>query len=82
MFQFTRPMQGATRVAVASGPDQTFQFTRPVRGATGRPRQILCTPCFNSRAPCGARQLTDGHSVILHKFQFTRPVRGATSAKR
>ena len=55
------------------------QFTHPVRDAT--PLLIyplLVSSCFNSRTPCGVRQLSIRLSYVLLSFQFTHPVRGAT----
>ena len=35
-------------------------------------------PCFNPRAPCGARRINRKDGDMHIKFQSTRPVRGAT----
>ena len=78
-FQSTRPMRGATPMAIHRSLPMPFQSTRPARGATCR-RQ-LCPGRqrhFNPRAPRGARPL---EAVILPgktAFQSTRPMRGAT----
>ena len=78
-FQSTRPVRGATERYGADWLAKKFQSTRPVRGATSHSlftRRFL--PCFNPRAPCGARLENWGESDNVKKFQSTRPVRGAT----
>ena len=56
MFQSTRPMRGATRLELQGFTGSKFQSTRPMRGATSRAtRNFRVRPCFNPRAPCGAR---------------------------
>ena len=56
-----------------------FQFTHPVRGATPRPtRSKQTNQGFNSRTPCGVRQLRADDPELFAQFQFTHPVRGAT----
>ena len=36
------------------------------------------SPCFNPRAPCGARRAVAVLIRLTHEFQSTRPMRGAT----
>ena len=60
--------------------DRMFQFTHPVRGATAIGiRSQMHYNGFNSRTPCGVRQLRSRMELEGIKFQFTHPVRGATS---
>ena len=64
-FQSTRPMRGATVTGKGQVYFVEFQSTRPMRGATWTnlsksPRP----PCFNPRAPCGARP------VLFQTFQI------------
>ena len=56
-----------------------FQFTHPVWGATQckRPPRALITS-FNSRTPCGVRQVDKRRLILDLLFQFTHPVWGAT----
>ena len=78
-FQSTRPMRGATPMAIHRSLPMPFQSTRPARGATCR-RQ-LCPGRqrhFNPRAPRGARPHRPGLPAVHDVFQSTRPMRGAT----
>ncbi len=59
-----------------------FQFTHPVRGATNSSVvSNTLTRCFNSRTPCGVRQLRADDPELFAQFQFTHPVRGATQQR-
>ena len=59
--------------------DPAFQFTHPVWGAT----EVLLIVwivllSFNSRTPCGVRQVVSETLGEPMMFQFTHPVWGAT----
>ena len=57
VFQSTRPARGATTISVAFIGATRFQSTRPARGATKAAfLSPSSTPCFNPRAPRGARR--------------------------
>ena len=89
-FQSTRPARGATRCDPRFWAPTWFQSTRPARGATSPLLTTnLTTPCFNPRAPRGARHdgLGTGQndlSVSIHapragRDLFSRPaISGAT----
>ena len=80
MFQSTRPVRGATTQGIRIRPRHIVSIHAP--GAGHDPEAGLCLtfqPCFNPRAPCGARPLSHAHVMQGLKFQSTRPVRGATT---
>ena len=59
---------------------KAFQFTHPVWGATYFTSAKTSTQYgFNSRTPCGVRQLYNIVVALRDEFQFTHPVWGATS---
>ena len=78
-FQSTRPARGAT--------NRLRHFVRPWKVSIHAPRagrdpmRIFSwspEPCFNPRAPRGARHPLTMSSARLIMFQSTRPARGAT----
>ncbi len=67
LFQFTHPVRGATTEQEASPWRRSFQFTHPVRGATfGSWLSRDRGSCFNSRTPCGVRQVR--HADYRHRI--------------
>ena len=78
-FQSTRPARGATGRVSAGVVVGEFQSTRPARGATnGLCGSFRRCPCFNPRAPRGARHQHLHQHHRAGEFQSTRPARGAT----
>ena len=96
LFQFTRPVWGATARVGAIRATREFQFTRPVWGATkrqirrGRGAWVsIHAPrvgrdlgvanfsnllgCFDSRAPCGARQQQPQRQTLPRGFNSRAP---------
>ena len=80
MFQSTRPMRGATRLAAFEVMAAQVSIHAPHAGRDG-----YCGGgtrdggSFNPRAPCGARLATPIRTVLNNVFQSTRPMRGATA---
>ena len=77
MFQSTRPVRGATERYGADWLAKKFQSTRPVRGATSHSlftRRFL--PCFNPRAPCGARLLIASLHAVSCRVSIHAPRAG------
>ena len=79
MFQSTRPARGATREAASSRTGATVSIHAPRAGRDSRAHAPLALwPCFNPRAPRGARLEAGPLSRPATWFQSTRPARGAT----
>jgi len=78
-FQSTRPARGATAGGVELDLGQTVSIHAP-RAGRDRSSSYYCSPwpCFNPRAPRGARQQLWYITLTLPRFQSTRPARGAT----
>ncbi len=78
-FQSTRPVRGATldRLCDAVRINVSIHAPRAGRDMPSR-NSARSFPCFNPRAPCGARQNNTEFTEADYKFQSTRPVRGAT----
>ena len=72
-------MRSATQRLTREALHTVFQFTRSMRSATNVVlKQALAIYCFNSHAPCGARQAFNTDYAIDILFQFTRSMRSAT----
>ncbi len=84
MFQSTRPVRGATGVLRRRHQSYSVSIHAPRAGRDHRTEYVQkpCNPCFNPRAPCGARPIVLLPSRKIRLFQSTRPVRGATSRHR
>ncbi len=83
LFQFTRPVGGATPGWRLTRSYQSFQFTRPVGGATsGRVRPLSPSSSFQFTRPVGGATDLLALDVAWEVFQFTRPVGGATPHAR
>ncbi len=82
LFQFTRPVGGATGPPASMTAEELVSIHAP-RGGRDRRRRARRTSgsCFNSRAPWGARHPVHGRAGDGGAFQFTRPVGGATEAR-
>ena len=74
-FQFTHPVWGATQGATkGNSPAHKFQFTHPVWGATDLfGKAIAPHLSFNSRTPCGVRQVTRIHFHVSTCFNSRTP---------
>ena len=78
-FQFTHPVRGATIVKITIVIHQNVSIHAPRAGCDGICSLTeLLTNSFNSRTPCGVRQLGWILFDLSDRFQFTHPVRGAT----
>ena len=78
-FQSTRPVWGATCSFTSwSGSGRVSIHAPRVGRDCGQVLDILRHPCFNPRAPCGARPFFARSSFNFDEFQSTRPVWGAT----
>ena len=81
LFQSTRPVRGATGNGRASTVARAVSIHAPRTGRdVRRRRRFQCRPCFNPRAPYGARHRREQRGSRKHGFQSTRPVRGATAS--
>ena len=74
-------MRGATITKIFRGVCHRVSIHAP---HAGRDQCLWASaryhPCFNPRAPCGARPDTDAVRTPYASFQSTRPMRGATRA--
>ena len=74
LFQSTRPLRGATKLAAIVAGDRLISIHAPLAG-----RDRSCwTPAaqswhFNPRAPCGARPPAPGMSCTQHNFNPRAP---------
>ena len=82
-FQSTRPVRGATCVALGAMSIKMVSIHAPRAGRDhGYTMCAMIYLRFNPRAPCGARLPLCIHALPLRTFQSTRPVRGATIHRR
>ena len=82
-FQSTRPVWGATELEVAAVDGGVVSIHAPRVGRDTSPRMSKTwRPCFNPRAPCGARPQRFWAKLRLSMFQSTRPVWGATEEEK
>ena len=80
LFQSTRPLRGATVVALPLAGSWEFQSTRPLRGATALARHALPPmSLFQSTRPLRGATVWPIHPIFPGLFQSTRPLRGATN---
>ena len=78
-FQSTRPVRGATAIERVQNCAADVSIHAPRAGRDRASRALPKPyPCFNPRAPCGARRINRKDGDMHIKFQSTRPVRGAT----
>ena len=74
VFQSTRPVRGATHRTRQSTYRLTVSIHAPRAGRDARPqRRARSTPCFNPRAPCGARRRVIGDCQQLARFNPRAP---------
>ena len=76
-FQSTRPLRGATVVALPLAGSWRFQSTRPLRGATlMAPVENVVETNFNPRAPCGARRRLYPRGPVAVSISIHAPLAG------
>ena len=78
-FQFTHPVRGATVRVGGKYVNYIVSIHAPRAGCDSEVlKWYISTNCFNSRTPCGVRQMIGILNLRRRAFQFTHPVRGAT----